>query len=61
MSLLGVAVGDGEEWLLSPIDLSLSDFERGRCVMVGMESILSMVSLVRDEDKQLNDVVSGAE
>ena len=63
VSLLGVAVGDGEEWLLSPIDLSLLDFERGRwfsIVMVGMESI-SMVSLVRDEDKQLNDVVSGAE
>ena len=28
--------------------------------MVGMESI-SVVSSVRDEDKQLNDVVSGAE
>ena len=60
VSLLGEPVGDGEEWLLSSIDLSLLDFERGRWFSVGMESI-SMVSLVRDEDKQLNDVVSGAE
>ena len=56
MSLLGVVVGDGEEWLLSPIDLSLSDFDRGR---FRMESI-SVVSLVCD-DKQLSDAVSGAE